>query len=481
MIRRTIAEIKGSDWCNGQIGLMILSALILVAANLPLKAANWPQWRGPYGNGITEGGDLPVEWSTKQNIVWKTKLPSWSGSSPIVWGDRVFVISPSEDQKKETDTGAGDRDQLKGAQRGERSRGRNRFRAAISGPGGPSILIFCIARQDGAVLWQREVDSGNELRLKHNSSSPSPVTDGRHVWVTTGNGVVMALDMWGNELWRFDLQKAFGPFGLGFGYASSPLLFEDKLIYQVLHGRRTDDPSYIVALDTLTGTQLWRRERPTDAIDESPDAYTTPTLLIHAGKSQIVILGGDYVTGHDPDSGREVWRSGGLNPRKARNYRIVPSPVAIDGMIYAPTRKTPLLALRAGGHDDITDSHAAWKWDGDGAPDVPTPVCDGKYFYMVDDRGLVTCLDAKTGTVIWGPQDTGIGSVSASPVLADGKLYIVSESAETAVIRAGPDFQLLGTNRLNGAYTLSSPAIAGKHLFIRTGQFLYCISQAAAN
>lgn len=385
-----------------------------------------------------------------------------------MWGDVVFVVSPSKEQT-EDEAESSDADQNK--------KRRRRPRAAVSGPGGTTILLYCINRQDGSVRWRRQLDSGNELRLKHNASSPSPVTDGEHVWATSGNGVVVALDMDGKERWRQDIQEKYGRFGLGFGYASSPLLHQGKLFYQVLHGRKTDDPSYVLAVDGLSGRVRWRRERPTDAVQESPDAYTTPALLNHEGKDQIVILGGDYITGHDPANGKELWRSGGLNPRKAGNYRIVPSPVAVDGMIYAPTRKTPLLALAADGSGDITNSHVVWKWDQDGAPDVPTPVCDGARFYMVDDRGMATCLDAKTGKVIWGPQDTGIGTVSASPILADGKLFAVSETAQTAVLRAGTKFELIARNDLDGQYTLSSPAVMGSHLFIRTAKYLYCIGK----
>src|SRR5262249_50257798 len=153
------------------------------------------------------------------------------------------------------------------------------------------------------------------------------------------------------------------------GYASSPLYFNGKVIIQVLQGFRTSDPSYLVALDGITGKPVWRIERKTDARSESPDAYTTPALLTYSGKVQIVISGGDYVTGHNPENGQEIWRAGGLNPYRNQNFRIVASPVVADGMIYAPSRQKPLLALRAGGTGDVTTSHLAWKWDDKGGPD----------------------------------------------------------------------------------------------------------------
>lgn len=444
--------------------------LIVFVMGVVEAQENWPQWRGPQGNGVSQATGLPTTWSAVDNIVWKAPLPSWSGSTPVIWGERIFLTSPSA-----VDTAA-----VKEAeqQKPEESQGR-RKRHQGRHPGGEELLLLCLAKKDGAVLWSRPLDQGNKTHLKHNNTSPSPVTDGKHVWAITGNGVVTAFDMEGEEIWQRNLQSDYGPFGLQWGYASSPLLFDGKLIIEVLHGSHTDEPSYIVAFDAATGKEIWHQQRPTDAVAESPDAYTTPALLEFGGQTQIVITGGDYVTGHDVATGAEVWRAGGLNPEKGRNYRIAASPLAVDGMIYAPTRKRPLLALRAGGSGDITASHLAWKWEGEAATDVPTPVCDGQYFYMVDDRGKVICLDAKSGTRVWEPQRTAQGNVSASPLLADGKLYLLNENAVTTVLAAGPQYKMLATNELDGSFTLSSPVVSGSQLFIRTSTHLYCIGEVA--
>jgi outer membrane protein assembly factor BamB len=182
------------------------------------------------------------------------------------------------------------------------------------------------------------------------------------------------------------------------------------------------------------------------------------------------------VTGHDAETGKEVWRAAGLNPRKARDFRIIPSTVVNDGMIYAPTRIRPLLALRAGGTGDVTTSHLAWKTEENG-PDVPTPVCDGKYFYMVNDRGLVTCLNAKTGEKVYGPQGTADGTVSSSPLLAGDRIYLLNEQNVATVITSGPEFKILATNKLDGTYTLSSFAVSGDQLFVRTSTHLYCLGK----
>lgn len=455
------------------VALFAMSPVLLgQAMRLPVPSVhdNWPQWRGPFGNGTSSARNLPVSWNLSRNVLWKTPLPSWSGGTPVVWGDRVFVTSASK-PANEANPPAQDTQQGRGSRGGHGGR---------RDAGGPALLLLCVARRDGRVLWQKELDTGNRVWNKQNASSPSPVTDGRLVWVVTGTGAVTAFDFTGREIWKHNLQREYGKFGLNWGYASSPIYYAGKLIIQVLHGSYTRDPSYLVAFDGATGSVVWRKERPTDAPRESPDAYTTPALLSFGGKTQIVVSGGDYVTGHDPETGKEVWRAAGLNPTRQGNYRIVASPVIADGMIYAPSRRRPLVALRAGGTGDVTASNFAWKWDDRGGPDVPTPVSDGKYFYMVDDGGSVTCLDAKTGKLIWGPERTALGTVDASPLLADGRLYILNENAVTTVLAAGPQFKTLATNELDGSYTLSSIAVSGRQLFIRTSSCLYCIGENPA-
>jgi outer membrane protein assembly factor BamB len=256
------------------------------------------------------------------------------------------------------------------------------------------------------------------------------------------------------------------------GYASSPLLHDGALYAQVLHGMRTDDPSYVLRVDAATGQTVWRVERPTEARVESPDSYTTPALLRHEGATEIVITGGDVVTGHDPATGRELWRVDGLNPRDDPNYRIVASPVVHGDLLFAPTRVRPLLALAPGGRGDVSGSHVRWRFD-DG-PDVPTPVTDGTYLYSINDRGIMYVLDARTGETVYGPQRLRNATYSGSPVLADGRIYITDEDGVTTVLRAGPVFELLAENDLVD-YTLSSPAVSEGQIFIRTAGFLYAI------
>ena len=482
------------------VGLLALSVIMGTAVSgrilggqaSPTAPQNWPQWRGPDGNGISRATNLPTNWGPDKNIVWKTPLPSWSGGTPVIWADRIFVTSPTKTTTVNTASRPSSPGGLAQGTTGGVQNAVTLTTAAFNGvrpareqgrsgsqrdAGGSGLLLLCIAKKDGAVLWQRELDQGNRVWNKQNASSPSPVTDGKHVWVVTGTGVVAAFTMDGAEVWKHQLQRDYGKFGLNWGYASSPILYGGNLIIQVLQGFTTTDPSYLLALNGVTGKEVWRKVRPTDAVRESPDAYTTPALLTVGGKTQIVISGGDYVTGHDPGNGQEIWRAAGLNPLKNGNYRIVASPVVADGMIYAPSRQRPLLAVRAGGTGDVTASHVAWKWDDRGGPDVPTPVCDGKYFYMVNDSGMATCLDAKRGEIVWGPERAVSGTVDSSLLLADGKIYVTNESGVTTVLAAGPAFKVLATNTLDDSYTLSSIAVSGKLLFVRTSAYLYCIGE----
>jgi outer membrane protein assembly factor BamB len=413
---------------------LLLAFALCVLAGVPLAAENWPQWRGPRLNGVSAETNLPVRWSKTENIAWRLPLPAWSGSTPIVWGDRVF-LNVSEDR---------------------------------------SLWLWAVDRTRGTVLWKRMLGGGDRRMQKQNMSSPSPVTDGRGVWAMTGTGVVKAFDLEGKELWARDIQKDYGAFGLQWGYGSSPLLFEDSLYVQVLHGMETDDPSYVLRISKANGRTIWRVERPTNARFESPDAYTTPALLRYGTNVEIVITGGDVVTGHDTNNGRELWRANGLNPDNDGSQRIVASPVIHGEMIFAPSRERPLLALKPGGRGDVSRSHVLWSFMN--GPDVPTPVSDGRYLYVVNDRGIMWCLDAKTGQQVYGRQRLRPATYSGSPVLADGKIYVTDEDGVTSVVQAGPKFALLAENDL-GEYSLSSPAISDGQIFIRTDSFLYAIGQ----
>jgi outer membrane protein assembly factor BamB len=413
----------------------VSSALILAAAASVAAAENWPHWRGPNRNGVSAETGLPLRWTKEENVAWKLPLPGRGGSTPIVWGDRVFLNLAE----------------------------------------GDDVFLWSVDRKKGEVVWKRPLGGGNVQMRKNDMASPSPVTDGDAVYVATGTGIMKAFDFKGRELWTRDLQKDYGAFGLQWGYASSPLLDGKALYVQVLHGMKTDDASYVLRLDAATGKTAWRVERPTEAVRESPDAYTTPALVTLKDKREIVVSGGDCVTGHDPETGKELWRANGLNPGNDPSYRIVASPVVAGDVVYVPSRVRPLLAVRAGGRGDVTTSHRLWSFDN--GPDVPSPITDGTHIYLVTDKGIAWCLDAKTGKPVYGGERLKPGTYSASPVLADGRIYATNEEGLTSVIKSGTTFEVLAENALDD-YTLSSPAVSNGQLFIRTAQHLYCLGKS---
>jgi outer membrane protein assembly factor BamB len=413
---------------------------VVLLAAVAVSADNWPQWRGPQLNGVSAEKGLPVKWSieTGENIAWKLPMPSRSGATPIVWRDNVFLNVATEMK-------TGD------------------------------LELWCIDRTKGEVAWKRPVSGGNTFLRKQTMASPSPVTDGTTVWVLNGLGILKAFDLKGTEMWSRDIQKDYGAFGLNWGFASSPLLHRGSLFIPVLHGMKTDEPSYLLKIDAKSGKTIWKVDRPTDAISESPDAYVTPALLQYGKTTEIVLNGGDVVTGHDPESGKELWRVKGLNPLNNPNYRIIASTLVAADMVIAPTRVNPMLAIKSGGRGDITGTHVAWSFAE--GPDVPTPVSDGKLLYVVRDNGVVHALDLQTGKVVWGPQRLLKDNYSASPTLADGKIYVTSETlGVTSVFTAGPKFELLAENP-TGEYTLSSMSVSDGQLFLRTDKHLYAIGK----
>ena len=407
-------------------------ALSLAVLSLPAWAQDWPQWRGPTLNGISTEKNLPVHWSTTENVAWKLAMPSRTGATPIIWGNNIF----------------------------------------LSVADGDDVYLWCVDKAQGTPIWKKLVGQGNYKSNKQNMSSPSPVADASGVYVMTGIGVLKAFDFNGNEVWMRDIQKDYGKIGIYWGYASSPLLYGDALYVQVLQGAKTQDPSYVMRIDKKTGKTAWRVIRPTDAVEESHDAYTTPTLLRYGQHAEIIVSGADWVTGYDPATGEELWRGGGLNPDKHPHFPAVASPLVYDDVVYVPTRVKPLIAFRAGGRGDVSQSHKLWSFMN--GPYVPTPVTDGKYFYSVNDKGIFWCLDAKPGKEIWGGQRIKPAIYSSSPVLADGKIYVTSEDGLTAVLKAGPTFEVLAENDLSD-FTLSSPAISDGHIFLRTEHFLYSL------
>jgi outer membrane protein assembly factor BamB len=415
------------------------------------SAENWAHWRGPLFNGSTTETGLPVNWSTNENIAWVAPLPGLSGATPIVWGDRVFISSPDADK---------------------------------------NLLLLCFNRKDGKLLWQKTVAVGDRTKGRNNMASPSPVTDGKKVFVIFGTGDLAAYDFDGNELWKRNLGKEYGRFANMWLYGSSPLLFEGKLYVQVLERNpRPDDytsaidakperESYLLCIEPKTGKNIWRHVRPTDAKNESQEAYSSPIPDTGGKHAEIIIVGGNYTTAHDPETGNELWRCGGLNSRDDSFFRTVPSPLVADGMIIScAPKKAPVFGIKDGGKGDVTGTAIAWTFK-EFPSDCVTPLYyKGKVFVLDGDKQMMTCLDPKTGETKW-QGSMGVREIfRASPTGADGKIYCISEVGTVVVLSAGDEFKVLSTIPMGGEPVRSCIAVSDGQLFIRTAQNLYCVGK----
>jgi outer membrane protein assembly factor BamB len=426
-----------------------ICATTLFSISLATAATDWPQWRGPNLNGSSPAKNLPASWSDTSNVLWKVELPGWSGSTPIIHGKHVFVSSP--DQQK-------------------------------------NLVLLAFDRENGKELWRQTVAPGDRATDRgNNMTSPSPVTDGERVIVLYGTGDIAAFDFSGKQLWKESIARKYGKFSHMWLYGASPLLFDGKLYVQVL---QRDDPkhyahavddkatreSFLLCLDPKTGKELWRHVRPTDAIVESQESYATPVPFKTAKGTEIVVVGGDYATGHDPASGKELWRSGKLNSKKNPYFRIITSPVSWNGFVYASApKREPLHAIREGGQGNVTDSHIAWSFT-ENPPDVCTPLVYQDRLYVLDgDKKVMTCLNPKTGEKIW-QGELGVREVfKSSPTGADGKIYCISERGTAVVLEAGEQFKILATIPVGQEPVRSSMPATDGQLFIRTGTHLWCI------
>ncbi len=428
--------------------LITLLLALASLAPLTLRAENWPQWRGPFFNGSTTETGLPAQWSKTENVAWIAPLPGKGSSTPVVWGDSVFVTSPDAEK---------------------------------------NLLLFCINAANGKTRWQQCVVAGGDITHgKNNACSPSVVTDGKLAIATFATGDIAAFDFAGRKIWSRNLTTEYGKFSLMWIYGSSPLLYRGKLYVQVLqHDPPTykhvldDKPnreSFLLCLNPQTGKTLWRCVRKSDAVDESQEAYSTPLPYEGAHGAEIIVFGADYVTAHHPDTGAELWRCGSLNPQKIKVWRTVTSPVASPGLIYAclPRRKDPMLAIKADSAGPDPAAQIAWQLPD--SPDVCTPLFyRGKLFVLNGDKQTLACLDPKTGAEKWQGSIGKKETYSASPTGADGKIYCIGERGTVVVLSAGDEFKILATFSMDEVPVLSSIVAANGRLFIRTASSLYCV------
>lgn len=431
----------------------IVAATLVCMASSSL-AQNWSNWRGPNFDGSTTAKNLPVEFSKTNGVKWVAELPGPSAATPIIWGDQVFVSST--DVKSRT------------------------------------LRAMALERKSGKVLWNHEIAQGFSQDNRSNLASPSPVTDGERVIFFYGTGDLVAFDFAGKQLWARNIQKEYGQFAFQWTFSTSPLLFDGKLILQVLqrdvpaNGRgRKDGPndSYLLALEPATGKEIWKHIRPSEARAESLEAFTTPTPFTHAGRTELLVAGGDCVSGHDPKTGAELWRWGTWNPTRITHWRLVPSPVAAAGIVLAAAPKgAPVYAVKLGGKGTLDDASLAWtSAEREVSSDVSTPAfADGKFYVLNSDKKILSRVDPATGKADWlGELGTRV-KLEASPTIADGKIYLQNFKGEVFVVAAAPEFKLLHVAAMGDADDndlRSGVAIAYDQLFIRTGTKLYCIGR----
>jgi outer membrane protein assembly factor BamB len=418
-----------------------------------MLAAGWPQWRGPHFNGSSDDTGLPSTWS-KDTVVWCADLPGPSAATPAVWEDRVFVST--------TDTASG------------------------------TLHARCLDRQTGKVLWDRQVADGLRRDEKSNFASPSPVADAGRVWFFYGNGSLVAFDHAGRQLWSRNLTREFGEFAFQWTFASSPLFWNDRLYVQVLqrdvpvNGRgRADGPieSFLLAIDPATGKTLWRVVRPSEAVAESHESYSTPIPLEDDGRKEILLAGGDCLTAQDAETGRELWRWGTWNPRKIGHWRLIPSPVTGGGVVLVCAPKgDPVYAIRPGGNGLLNESAVVWQTDRqrEVTSDVPTPLFyQGDFFVLSDVRKNLSRVAPATGRVKWTVDLPGRRKFEASPTGADGKVYLMNFGGEVVVVdaEAGTILSTVPMGEEGDDMIRSTVAVASGQLFIRTNHRLFCVGR----
>jgi outer membrane protein assembly factor BamB len=435
----------------------LLTGCLTLAAILPGLSADWPNWRGPNQDGSATAKNLPAKFSKSEGIKWEADVPGMSASCPVIVGDKVFLTAPVESENK--------------------------------------LVGLCYDAATGKELWRKPIADGLRWDDRSNMANPSPSADQERVIFLFSNAQLAAFSHTGDELWKRDLAMTHGAFGTQWTYGSSPLLDQGKLYIQVLQRNETfefqgfpkgtpgkDMASYILAIDPATGKDVWKVNRPSDAVSESLEAFSSPVIANHQGKRTLLIVGGDCITGHDADTGKELWRSPSWNAEKIGHWRLVPSVTAGGGFALAcAPKKNPVYGFKLGSQG-LTEP--AWTSDSKSvSSDVSTPLFYEGSFYVLDsDRKAISRIEPATGKVIWRGELPSRAKLEASPTAADGKIYCMNFWGEVFVVKAGGDqFELLHSTDMgdgskpsgNDQSVRASIGIAHDSLFIRTQNKLY--------
>jgi hypothetical protein len=413
-------------------GEFLWALSVACAATNPCFAENWPGFRGPTGQGISKEKNLPLTWSLRQNLAWRTQIPGTGWSSPIVWENFAFVTSASSD--------------------------------------GTSCHLLCLDAATGTIVWDKDLfHQATSRKLAENShATPTPVTDGKLVYAAFNGGRVVAVDFHGNIAWDWHDKQFVSKHGL----AVSPILYRDKLIMPfdgngpadpVNIGFRTAwDGAFVVALDKHNGQEKWRATRGL-----SRQAHVTPMVIEVNGRPQLVSAAGDVVQGFDPDTGQRLWTA------RSQGEGVVPSIVYGQGLVFTSSGygSPTIRAIYPDGRDDVTATHIAWESRAN-VPLMPSFVYADGLLFCIKESGVAICLDAKTGQIIW--KERPGGTYGASPVLAEGRLYCLAEDGTTTVIAADREYKQLAQNPLEGLCK-ASPAVSGGRIFIRSQSSLFCV------
>lgn len=410
--------------------ILFITMFLLVAAQV--RADDWPEFRGPTGQGIVTAGKIPLEWSTDSNITWKIDIPGSGWSSPVIVAGRIYLttaVPPGTDGQKSL-----------------------------------SLRSLCFDSATGKLLWQRDVfqpaaDKVPRIHTKNSQASPTPIVADGRVYVHFGHLGTACLDLDGKILWVNNEKKiAYQPVH---GNGGSPVLVDGLLVFSCDGG----DEAFVAALDAQTGKFKWRTERGNKPAKKF--SFGTPLVITVGKQKQVVSVGSDIVAAYEPATGKEIWRV------RTHGYSVIPRPVFGHGLVFVCTGYDAgtVTAIRPDGKGDVTETHVVWSIK-KGAPLTPSLVLSGDELFMVADGGTASCVDARTGKVHW-QQRIG-GDYSASPILADGKVYFLSEDGRTTVVKATTTYEVLARNDLKER-TLASFGVEGNALFIRTESHLYRI------
>ncbi|MGH9308019.1 MAG: PQQ-binding-like beta-propeller repeat protein [Vicinamibacterales bacterium] len=438
----------------------LLTACVVVAG-APL-AANWPQWRGPSGLGVSPESRLPTTWSERDNMSWSAALSGTGSSSPIVWDDQIFVTS----QIGMAHHGSGGHPRLA---RDEAALASIETPIGVRRPpsGGDEVVLLSVEsfdRADGRRRWEYRFTAEGpfpSLHEKHNLATPTPVTDGERLFAWFGTGQIVALDLRGRLVWSRHLGREYAPFDINWGHGSSPILYKDLLILLCDH----DTASYLLALDARTGKERWKTDR-----GRGRASYSTPLVVPGPKGDELLVNSTERIDVYDPATGAPLWHA------DAERQSPVPSAVFHDGTIYMTRgyRNSPYMAIQPGGRGDVSASHVLWRAAGGGSYTGSIVHYDG-LLYLTNDVGVLTCADARTGQRVWQTRLDGV--FFASPVAADGKIYFASQTGETIVVKAGRTPEILARNDL-GERLVASPAISNGQIFLRSDGRLYAVGNA---